>query len=198
MTFWEMSGDEGALVGYMPDEKLSMAVTRCGINPLAVRNVLQVANVNEVDMQLGKPSAAAVEKERQFISDIVFWSWITIFSDRAVSTATELGCAPDEFWPCRFQSNPGEKFFFHLPERTFDIIDVDKSTFRQILPLDPPIPMFVERVATKNLPEHLPPCFRVDIPRTKQVFSELFVRENFKLAWAQKAFKGAKFRRLSE
>jgi hypothetical protein len=197
MTLWEMSAEEESLVGYVPDEKLSMAMTLCGISPGAVRSALDAANVDAVDMQLGKPSAATVEKDRQIVSDIMFWSWIAIFSDRAASTAIKFGCGPGEFWPCRFQSNPGEKFFFHLPVETFDIVDIEKSTFRQILPIDPPIAMFIERLVTKQLPNYLPPCFRANVPRTKQVFSELFVREDFKLAWDRKGFNGAKFRQLT-
>jgi len=174
-----------------------MAMTLCGINPGAVRGALGVANVNTVDMQLGKPSAATVEKERQIVPDIVFWSWIAIFSDRAASAAIKFGCEPDEFWQCHFQSNPGEKFFFHLPTKSFDVVDIEKSSFRQSLPIDPRIPMFIELLVTKQLPNYLPPCFRADIPRTKQVFSELFVREDFKLAWDRKGFNGAKFRQLT-
>jgi hypothetical protein len=197
MKFWEMSGQEGALVGFVPDEKLSMAMTHCGINPVAVRNALHLAKADPVDMQLGEHSAATVRKEKQVIPDLVFWSWIAIFSDRATTTAIEFDCEPDEFWPCRFQSNPGEQFFFHLPTRCFDIVDIEKSAFRQILPLNPPIPMFIERLAVKQFPDHLPPCFRAKIPRTKQVFSELLIRDDFKLAWEQRAFRGAKFRQLS-
>ena len=197
MTLWDMSSEEGALVGYVPDEKLSMAMSLCGISPDAVRSALSVANVDIVDMQLAKPLAATVEKERQIVPDIVFWSWIAIFSDRAASDAIKIGCELDEFWPCRFQSNPGEKFYFHLPKKRFDIVDVEKTSFRQILPLDPPIPMFIELLVTKQLPNYLPPCFRADVPRTNQVFSELFVRDDFKLVWDQKGFNGAKFRQLT-
>lgn len=197
MIFWAISGEEGALVGFLPDPTLLRAITLCGLNPGAVRDALDRARANPVDMQIGKPSAATVEKERQEIPDLVIWSWIAIFSDRAASTAIELGCGADEFWPCRFQTNPGEKFFFHLPTRIFDIIDIEKSTFLHVLPLDPPVPMFIKHLATKQLPDHLPPCFRVEIPRIGQVFTELFVREDFKLAWEQRSFSGATFRGLS-
>ncbi len=196
MIFWEMSGQEGELFGFMPDETLSRGVGDCGLDPGAVRNTFDRAQANPVDMQLVRGSASTTEKERQEIPDLVIWSF-PIFSDRAASTAIELGCGVDEFWPCRFQTNPEEKFFFHLPARSFDIVDIEKSTFRHVLPLDPPIPLFIEHLATKQLPDHLPGCFRAKIPRTGQVFGELFVREDFKIAWEQKAFSGAKFRRLS-
>lgn len=197
MTFWEMSAQEGTLFGHMPDETLLKRLTGSGRDFGAIRNVFDRAKANPVDMQLAKPSAATVEKEKQEIPDLVIWSWIPIFSDRAVSTAIELGCGTDEFWPCRFQTNPEENFFFHLPTRSFDIIDMEKSTFRHFLPLDPPIPVFIEHLVTKQQPDHLPGCFRVEIPGIGQVFGELIVREDFKIAWEQKALRGATFRRLS-
>ena len=162
-----------------------------------MRNAFSLANAKPVDMQVARPSAATVEREHQEIPDLVIWSWITIFSNRAASTAIELGCEAEEFWPCQFRSNPDERFFFHLPVKTFDIIDIDKSTYRHFLPVEPPIPVFIEQLMLRQSSDHLPPCFRIEIPRTGQVFSELVVREDFKVAWEEKAFRGAEFRRLS-
>ena len=116
MTFWEMSAQEGTLIGFIPDETLLKGLTGCGSDLGAIRNVFDQAKASPVDMQLAKPSAATVEKEKQEIPDHVIWSWIPIFSDRAASTAIELGCGTDEFWPCRFQTNPEEKFFFIYPQ----------------------------------------------------------------------------------
>ncbi len=197
MTIWAMRGQEGSLVGFVPDERLAKAITTCGMNPIAVREVLRAAGMEIFDMQIAEPSATRVEMNRQSIPDLVIWSWIAIFSQRAASTAVELGCEAGEFWPCRFQSNPEEEFFFHLPLKVFDIVDVKRSTFRHILPVDPPIPMFIEALVTKQLPDELPPCFRAETPGTTIVFSELFVRDDFRLAWDRNAFRGAVFRRLS-
>jgi len=197
MTIWAMEGQEGAPVGYVPDEKLSKAMTICGMQPISVREALQTAVMGVLDMQIGTPSAAKVEKKRQSIPDVVFWSWIAIFSRRATLTAIALGCEQEEFWPCRFQSNPKEEFFFHLPLKVFDIVDVDKSTFKHILPVTPPIPMFMDALVTNPLPDHLPPCFRAKIPGTRSVYSELLVRDEFRNAWDQNALRGAVFRQLT-
>jgi len=198
MKLWEINAQEGALIGYVPDKNLSMAITLCGINPGSVRDVLRLAKTNVIDMQLGKPSAAIVEKDRQSIPDIVFWSWIAIFSERAVSTAIELGCERGEFWPCGFQTNPEDRFFFHLPTKTFNIVNVEKSNFSHILPLDPPVPTSIKHLVTGCLPDDLPPCFRAEIPQTKQVFGELIVRDDFRRSWERKSLQGAMFRQLSE
>src|SRR5215471_12123118 len=123
---WAMDGQsDGALGGYVPDEHLSTAMALCGANLVAVRKVLHSARANPVEMQLAKPGADTAERSRQSIPDFLIWSWIAIFSSRAASTAIECGNEPEEFWPCRFQSNPEEKFFLHLPVKAFDIVDVD-------------------------------------------------------------------------
>jgi hypothetical protein len=162
-----------------------------------MRKVLHSAGANIIDMQLAKTGADTVETSRQSIPDFLTWSWIAIFSSRAASIAIECGNEPEEFWPCRFQTNPDEASFLHLPMKAFDIVDVVRSTFKVILPLDPPIPMFIERLVTKPLPDFLPPCFRAKQGMTAQVFSELFVRDDFRLAWQRNSFVGADFRLLS-
>jgi len=148
-------------------------------------------------MQLAKPLGDSVESSKQDIPDFVIWSWLAAFSVRAVSMAIEMGCGTSEFWPCRFLSNPNEKFFFHLPEKMFDIVDVEKSTFRHVLPLNPPVPVFIEHLVTKPVPQHIPPIFRAEIPGRGQVFRELFVRDPFRLAWEKWRFSGATFRQLT-
>ena len=197
MKIWEITAQEGSLIGYLPDKLLSKALILCG-SPAAERKALHTAGASVVQMQVAKPTAATVEKNRQSIPDfLISWAGMATFSQRAASAAIRYGCESEEFWPCRFQSNPDEEFFLHLPVKTFDIVDVDKTTFKQILPLNPPLPMFIENLVTKTLPEHLPPFFRAERPGTDQVFSELFVRDDFKLAWQRNAFSGADFRLLS-
>jgi hypothetical protein len=191
-----MHTEEGTLCGYVPDEELSMAMVRGGINPVAVRDVLG-SRENSVDMQLANRTAVIPENERQQVPDLVVWGWIPILSDRARSMAIRLGSEADEFWPCRFRTNPDERFFFHLPKNTVDIVDVEKSTFKLTLPLDPPIPMFIDTLVTRAMPDSVPPCFRARIPRTTQVFSELFVQSDFKVGWDQMGLRGAEFRQLS-
>lgn len=204
MKIWALEPSrKGAFCGYIPDKELSMAlVVHGGLDPAAVRDVLRSAKADIVDMQLARPTAAKVVTSRQSIPDLVIWSWIAVFSKRAVATAIECGCGEDEFWPCRFQSNPDEEFFLHLPMKVFDIVDIDKSTFKHFLPVDPPLPMFIEKLVTKRLPCDLPPCFRANRPgralvRRPHIFHELLVREEFKLAWSRNALRGVDFRLLT-
>lgn len=197
MTIWAMDAREEALVGFVPDEQLAKAITAGGMHPVAVRKVLLAAGVSVIDMQIAKPLGTKVETGRQSIPDLVMWSWIAIFSRRAASAAMELGCEKEEFWPCRFQSNPDEEFFFHLPLKVFDVVDVNRSTFQHFLPLDPPVPIFIETLVEKQLSGELPPCFRAETPGTTIVFGELLVRDDFRLAWERNTFSGATFRPLS-
>jgi len=197
MKIWEMKHREGSLVGYVPNEKLLRAITLCASNPSSVRCILDVAELNPVSMQLLKPLEAAVEQGRQQIPDVVFWSWMAIFSDRAAAAAIELGSRPNDFWPCQFQNNPEEKFFFCLPTKSVDLVDVDRSTFRHVMPLAVPMPIFFERLATKPVTGELPPCFWADRPNTNLVFHEFLIRDDFKLAWERLGLTGAEFRLLT-
>lgn len=197
MKFWEISCNEDAMVGFVPDKSLSQNMVRANINPVAVRNVFDYAKQRPVDMQISRPLSDKRETNRQEIQDLLNWGWIKIFSKRATETAIELGCMDHDFWPCRFQTNPEEEFFFHLPINNFDIVDVANSVFRTFIPLTPPIPVFIEKLMVKEPLPNLPPLFKSQIPGTAVFFPELFSLENFKISWEKKGFRGAEFRPLT-
>jgi hypothetical protein len=132
------------------------------------------------------------------VPDVVFWSWgIPIFSSKLRENIESIDQNPGEFWKCRFLSNPGEEFFMHLPSKAFDLIDVEKSTFKSVLPTNPPLRLFLEAAVVKNYPTELPGCFRCENPGTGQVFSEVFVRADFPLLWQRMGYSGASFVKLS-
>jgi hypothetical protein len=201
VTLWEMRPQEGTFGAYLPDDDMLDATHAGGINPTVARDAFKAAKLKEVCFQLVDPtSGEAVEAERQIISDFVLWSWVPIFSDRAKSLACKMGCQKGDFWSCSFQSNPGELFFLHLPEQSHDIVDVKNSTFLATLPaLDgfPPLPHHIQVLKTKQLPASLPACFRASIPGHHQVFSELLVKDEFKIAWQRERYTGSDFRRLA-
>jgi hypothetical protein len=202
MKFWLMSLAEGPLSSplgsVMPDTEFSKAASLCGSTPAAVRKVFRAANANTVEMQLSKAGSPTVEREHQVIPDLLFWVSTPIFSERAASLAIEFGCDSEEFWPCRFDTNQEEKFFFHLPLRSFDIIDYEKSSFSMTIPSTPPLPMFIQAITIKEVVGFIAPCFRASIPGREQVLTELFVLDNFKSAWELRGFSGAAFRLLSD
>jgi hypothetical protein len=139
-----------------------------------------------------------IESKCSIMSDFLVWAWVPIFSGRAKLVAIQHGCKDDEFLECRCHSNLEYAFFLHLPIKSYDIVDVDNSTFLMKFPGTPPLPHMIQVLKTKPLPpEPLPACFRTSIPYHDQVFSELFAIDDFKLAWEQSEFKGVTFRQLT-
>jgi hypothetical protein len=196
MKLWQMNQEKGDLGAVMPKE-LQRAASLCGISPIGVREVFHSANVDAISMQIAKGGSPTVETSRQVIPDFLIWVSMPIFSKRAASLAMELGCSSEEFWPCRFQTNPDESYFFHLPTKSFDIIDYEKSRFLMTIPGDPPLPMFIQEVKVKQIPDFIPSCFRASIPGVSQVLLELFVRDDFRNEWEQGRFSGATFLEMS-
>jgi hypothetical protein len=180
----------------MSDRALSDSLHHDGVNPVAVRGVLSAENVHEVSLQLVADDGTSAATERQQTSDLMFWSWVPIFSDRARSLLIRLGCVSDEFWPCRLESNAREFYFLHLPTETYDFVDVDKSEFSIVVPGDRPLPMFIRTLAVKRAPPAHRPCFRAEVPGHPQVFGELFVTSETKVSWERDGLTGAEFRKL--
>jgi hypothetical protein len=200
VILWEIRGQEGTFEVYLPDNELSRATHAGGINPTVMRRAFKAAGAEEITFQLVTSAGDAIKSERQAVSDLLIWSWVPILSERAMRLATSLGCEAIEFWRCRFQSNPGETFFLHLPTTAYDIVDVENSSFLMRIPAGadlPPLPHVIQVLKTKQLPDILPSCFRASIPGHQQVFSELFVRDEFKTRWERERWTGADFRRLA-
>jgi hypothetical protein len=192
-----MAEAEGELGSVIADGPFVEAVSLSAGSPIALREAFCAANLETVDMKLAKAGAAVAEVGCQDIPDFLTWVSTPIFSDRAASLAVELGCDQEEFWPCKFQTNPDQKYFFHLPMKSFDIVDFEQSSFLMTLPGNPPIPMFIQDLKVKKIPKHFTPCFRVSIPHSREVLVELFVREDFKIAFESHNFTGGKFRMLA-
>lgn len=199
MKYWAIQSQEAAPEVFLPNEELLRSSHRDGINPVTVRRTFAEAVESSRIMQIIAKDGLGVVTERQPLPDLLFWSWVPIFSDRARKLAVKLGCEEEEFWPCRFESNPGDIFFMHLPERSHDVVDVAQSKFLMMIPMPdtPPIPHHIQSLVLGASSGLLPPCFRAPIPGQSQVFSELFVGDVFKQAWEQMGFTGALFRRLT-
>ncbi len=130
------------------------------------------------------------------ISDILLHGITEILSPLGKALAKHLGSVDDDFWPCRFDTNPDETFFLVLPNRTFDIVDPEKSTFLSFVPIDQPVPIEIGTLAFNRPPQGLPPLFHTRIPNTQAFFCGLLARDDFKTAWEQANLTGATFRRL--
>ena len=199
MILWDMNSGKRVLTAVMGDkntDQLRMALVDAGTDPVKVRKVFRAAGADPLELQLMKERKRTVETQRQVISDILLYGITQILSSRGRTLAKQLGSMDDDFWPCRFDTNPNETFFLVLPNRTFDIVDPEKSSFLSFVPIDPPVPIDIDTLRFNRPPQGLPPLFRTRIPGTKAFFCGLLARDDFKTAWEQAKFTGATFRRL--
>ena len=199
MILWDMNSGKRTLTAVLSDEQndqLGLAMAHAGTDPVKVRKAFHAAGASPLKLQLMEEHKRTVETRRQVISDILLYYTMQIFSPRGKALAMRLGSVEEDFWPCRFDTNPDETFFLILPNRTFDIVDPSKSVFSRFVSIDPPIPSAIGTLAFNRPPQGLPPLFHTRIPNTQAFFCGLLVRDDFKAAWEQAKFTGATFRRL--
>jgi len=201
MNLWKMTTDDATNIGpVLLDEELSRAVRRCGWKPNLVRETLRGSCVASIEMGIAKLRSSHLELAAIKLPDFLIWIWIPIVSLEGARVMIGLGCDSKEFWPCRFQTNPDEQYFFHLPLRSYDIVDYEKSEFLQSLafPGKDAIPMFAKNICFNAPTDKLPPCFRVSIPKINQTLIDLFVNDEFRSVWIERHLSGAQFTLLTE
>lgn len=196
MTLWDMQSDESTLAGVLFDEPLETVLVVAGSNPVKTRRALRAAGANPMRFQLVKGNRNRPETRRQAITDILLAYNMPVLSARGAALARRLGSVDDDFWPCRFDTNPDEAFFLVLPDQVFDIVDKEGSVFSRTLPLDPPLPLAIGTLRLRRPAGALPPLLRTLIPDREMTFPELIARDDFKAAWEKAKFTGATFRRL--
>jgi hypothetical protein len=189
---------EGTLDVFLPSEDLTKSSHRNGISTTTVRESFEVAlDGRPVLFQLATMDGVVATDDPRQPTDLVFWSWIPVFSARARQLLIELGVAATEFVPCLIESRPNESYFLHLPERAFDVVDVERSEFAMTIPLQPPLPHGIRALVLRGDPTSLPPCFRASVPGHAQVFGELLVSDALRDVWTHAGLSGAVFRQLS-
>jgi hypothetical protein len=129
--------------------------------------------------------------------DITSLSWMPLFSERAFQFCISFGLSDADFVPCEIDLSPRCSFFMHVPRLSYDILDVTRSKFGHVVPLQPPLPFHLECAVLKKPLVELPQCFRVPLPgRANQVMKELFVNDEFKQSWEDKGLYGGEFREV--
>lgn len=197
-TWWVIERKEGTLDVFLPHEDLTRESSRNGINPDTVRTTLLSAfDGGPVLFQLVTGDGAIDADHSARPTDLLFWSWVPIFSDRARKLILELGGDQSDFVPCVFASTGGEVFFLHLPGRSLDVLDLATSQFTMMIPMQPPLPHGIKVLGMRNTQAVLPPCFRMSVPGHSQVFSELIVSDALHAAWDAAGLSGAAFRKVA-
>lgn len=80
---------------------------------------------------------------------------------------------------------------------TYNDVDVATSQFTMVIPMQPPLPYGIRALSMRNVPEKMPPCFRLAVPGHGQVFGDLVVSETLFAAWNEALLTGAVFRQVA-
>jgi hypothetical protein len=191
MIYWALEAADDAPGIYMPDTGLSDAIHKHGIAPARVRETLSARQVDSIPLQLLGPDGNLAGQDC-LTTDLLFWSWIPVFSERARTLCVKFGSAETDFWPCHFTSSP--RNFLHLPSLAEDVVDTERSTFLMTIPSEPPLPFHITHLVLRQQP--VAACFRA-VLNGRQVFSELLVNDQFKTEWEAQSMSGANFRHLT-
>jgi hypothetical protein len=195
MSYWAMERQERTLDGYLPREDLLDEAMRNGICPVTARQVLLGAFGNKpVPMHFVDSDGPVIDATR--VTDLVFWSWVPVFSDRARHLLVGQGAASADFVEATVEAGVDPRHL-HLPPKSYDVVDLERSAFVMTLPLDPPLPHGIRALSTKRASGPLPPCLRATVPGHAQVFGELLVSDNLRREWEQAGLTGAVFRDLT-
>lgn len=183
------------LVAVLTDESLASCIAARGLSLEQARKCF--LEVETRHFELSQDDFEISSFANLDIPDILLWSWIHIFSERALDLLIQMGAAKDDFVECTLghESKPG---FMHIPKLSYDVLDFDKSQFQVKIPTDPAFYHYLVKAAwsTDLQAYSLPPAFRVPVPKTEQVLGELLVRGDFRDAWSANAFSGADFREV--
>jgi hypothetical protein len=196
MTLWVLERSKDALGVYFSRGELIPTINAEGISPMHVRQVFSE--------MLGQASArfscvnskGLVEMCRPM--DLMFWSWVPIFSQRAKALLVSLGVTQGEFVECEF-SGETSKCYMHLPVSGCDFIDYERSIFSGSIPLDVPLPFGVVDVVQKRdfALQSAPGVFRAVVPGHTQLLSDLFATDLLAKLWQSAELTGGAFRRVA-
>lgn len=198
MKIWSLERDKGVPEVYFERFNLVREINRNGIDSIHLGKVFRREfESNIVPFQLVASDGKTVLLEQVELPDLLFWSWVPIFSGRAKEMACSLGCDFGDWIECGFLSNLDRKFFLHLPTENYDIMDLKQSVFRMFIPANPDVPHGIKSLVLKTPSQLLPPCFRAAVPGNSQSFSEFLVRQDFHDLWMNLNFSGANFRQVA-
>lgn len=198
-NLWVMEVDEKSCGVYCSSDDLLRLVVKTGVSPEPARVAIErVIRDEPVSFFFVNKKGKLFKGDVKEPPDLAFWGWIPVFSELGRETAIALGADAGEFLECNFEQVERRRFFLHLPNVTFSIVDFGNSTFMMWIQANPPIPHRIELAKLICTNRQVPPCFRVAIPGHPQVLTDLFVTEALVLAWQQRRAIGAKFRQVTQ
>lgn len=196
MMLWIMEQATNAPGVFLNQQELIKTINAQGINPSHARSFIEHYNRTKV------LSFSCINDAGDIINDaptdIIFWSWMPIFSEFGRSILISNDVDPNDFTRCRF-CGIDRDYYIHLPLRSFDAIAYKKSEFTMLIPLEPPLPFGAKRLTLKDgiFESQIPNVFRASIPGHSQVLSDLLVREKIRSTWIKASATGGKFRQIT-
>jgi hypothetical protein len=137
-----------------------------------------------------------VVKRVDFLS---FYGLAGVFSFEGMNLMIAHGSDLNDFVPCKIAQILGKVFFIFLPLHSFDVLDVEKSSFLSTIPASPPdleeaVLFGITELVLKTPEIPLPGCFLLKYPSKKiRYFPEIIVSEQVRNAWRQNHMVGANF-----
>lgn len=128
-------------------------------------------------------------------TDYMLWNWIPIFSRRGFDVLLRAGSSKEEFVPCTVGVEKSQAFM-HLPNQSYDVIDLSRSVFQAVMEGNPPIYLHATKVFARERVRAMPGCFRVPLPQSEQVIPDIFVTASLVQIWEGEQLTGASFRSL--
>ena len=185
----DRNADTGDLL--LPDNRLTAKSQQHGLSPAHVRMTFDEAT-RDRDSPL---TFEFVGRDSNQDTDLWYWSWIPVFSNRGAEVLIKAGITPHDLFPCNAS---GETVYVYLPRTVYDPIDVPKSIFKTTLATVPPLPFGAVFIVLKEGAEQdLPPLFLVQPAGYLQVFAECFATETAKRHWETARLRGASFRKVA-
>lgn len=195
MSIWVMERSDDAPGICLEDGEMIAKINARGINLNYVRSCLSGLS-DQAELRFQLVAATGVVEQDVPPVDVLFWSWIPVFSLRAKGLLVSSGVPIQDFIGCRVGSQ--NSWSVHIPTRGEEVFDLSKSTFSMFIPLTPPLPFgTVEAVRLDG--SHVHPVvsvFRSKIPRHEQVLADLFVTDEIVDAWQRRGLVGASFRKV--
>jgi hypothetical protein len=193
MTLYAIEPSEFSTILALDDAYLRDALPSGGTSPTYVKECLRElgkeasfsTSINDFEMTNGLHEC----------TDYMLWNWIPIFSQRGLDVLLRAGSSRKEFIPCTVGVENSQAFM-HLPNESYDVIDLSRSTFQVVMEGNPPIYLHATKVFVKEPVLAVPGCFRVPLPKSEQVIPDIFVNASLARMWESEELTGAYFRSL--
>lgn len=201
MSYYELSPEGANVMAFVPNVEFRRELEKCGFwsDLGGAHRLFLETRIDDQVVQLIRVDKDRIVTDKKFFADVIFMSWVSIFSHRARELVLNLGGSEGGFFPCNFESKEcGGMFYWYIPTPC-DVVDMEKSKFLIHLPdaklgVIPHNIISMETIPGIAIDKH---CFRAKKAQPGIVFSELIVSDKFKELWEGSKFTGAKFRKLT-